>query len=128
MFADSQNKDMPDLINFITTNGYELEDVKYNPRFGATATAIFSKMTHIVDIEGNDINDAQINISIEFDTRFDYKNGVLDEEEGIVYDFDVVKAKTFIKKLIAGNYRDATAKGKVKRTRKNRKHLVNRRK
>ena len=55
-------------------------------------------------------------------------NGVLDEEEGIVYDFDVVKAKTFIKKLIAGNYRDANAKGKVKRTRKNRKHLVNRRK
>jgi len=130
------NKDMPELINFLKTNGYELEDVEYNPRFGGSARAIFEKMTHIAEINGNDVNDATINITIDFDTRFDYKNGVEDEEEGIVYDFSLEKAKDFINKLMDETYEDVrsrgVAKGKNKnkskskrirrKTRKNRKH------
>ena len=130
--VEPDNNDMPALINFLKTNGYELEDVKYNPRRGGSAQAIFTKMTHIAELDGNDINDATINIEIDFDTRFDYKNGVFDEEEGYVYDFSLDKARAFIEKLIDGNYEDATGNGKRKRkgkgkrigtrkTRKNRK-------
>ena len=117
------NRDMPDLINFIKTNGYELEDVKYNRRSGDSARAIFSKMTHIND-DGNDINDATITISIDFDRRFDYKNIAWMEED---HDQEEILDKTgdFIQKLIDGNYEDrgvGVSKGKKKRkTRKNRK-------
>jgi hypothetical protein len=129
MYAPS-NRDMPDLVNFLKTNGYELDRVKYNPRREDEATAIFSKMTHIDEINGNDVNDATINVTIDFDTRFDYKNGVEDEEEGMVYKFSLEKADDFIQKLIDGNYDDrgvGVAKGKNKskrsrKTRKNRKH------
>ena len=57
-----------------------MEDVKYNRRSGDSARAIFSKMTHIND-DGNDINDATITISIDFDRRFDYKNIAWMEED-----------------------------------------------
>jgi hypothetical protein len=122
------NRDMPELINFIKTNGYELEDVKYNRRSGDSARAIFSKMTHIND-DGNDINDATITISIDFDRRFDYKNIAWMEEDPDQEEI-LDKAGDFIQKLIDGNYEDrgvGVAKGKKKRknkrkTRKNRKH------
>ena len=118
------NRDMPELINFIKTNGYELEDVKYNRRSGDSARAIFSKMTHIND-DGNDINDAMITISIKFDRRFDYKNIAWMEED---HDQEEIldKVGDFIQKLIDGNYEDrgvGVSKVKKKRkTRKNRKH------
>jgi len=117
------NRDMPDLINFIKTNGYELEDVKYNQRSGDSARVTFSKMTHISD-NGNDINDAMITISIKFDRRFDYKNIAWMEED---HEQEEILDKTgdFIQKLIDGNYEDrcvGVSKGKNKRkTRKNRK-------
>jgi hypothetical protein len=83
-------------------------------------------MTHIND-DGNDINDATITISIDFDRRFDYKNIAWMEED---HDQEEIldKAGDFIQKLIDGNYDDrgvGIAKGKKKRkrkTRKNRKH------
>ena len=118
------NRDMPELINFIKTNGYELEDVTYNQRSGDSARATFSKMTHISD-NGNDINDAMITISIKFDRRFDYKNIAWMEED---HDQEEIldKVGDFIQKLIDGNYEDrgvGVSKGKKKRkTRKNRKH------
>ena len=118
------NRDMPELINFIKTNGYELEDVKYNQRSEDSARATFSKMTHISD-NGNDINDAMITISIKFDRRFDYKNIAWMEED---HDQEEIldKVGDFIQKFIDGNYEDrgvGVSKGKKKRkTRKNRKH------
>ena len=122
------NKDMPALINFLKTNGYELEDVKYNPRRGDSAEAIFSKMTHIAELDGNDINDATIAISIDFDRRFDYKNGVFNEEEGFVYDFSLDKARHYIERLIDESYDTGNGNGKGKgrkgtrrKTRKNRR-------
>lgn len=126
---ESDNNDMPALINFLKTNGYDLEHVSYNPR-GDTGKAIFSKMTHIAELDGNDINDATINIEIEFDARFDYKNAVYDEDEGFIYDFNSDKVMDYIKKLINGTYENAKgAKGNGKRkTRKNMKTRKNRKK
>ena len=130
----TSNRDMPKLIDFLKTNEYKLEDVEYNPRRGGSARAIFEKWAHIDEINGNDVNDATINITIDFDTRFDYKNGVDDEEEGMVYDFSLEKAKDFINKLMDETYEGdrgvGVAKGKNKskskrikrKTRKNRKH------
>ena len=124
------NKDMPSLIIFLKTNGYELEDVKYNPRRGDSAEAIFSKMTHITELDGNDINDATISISIDFDRRFDFKNGVFNAEEGFVYDFSLDKARHYIERLIDESYDTGNGNGKGKgngkgngnrKTRKNRK-------
>ena len=123
--AKPDNNDMPALINFLKTDGYELEDVKYNPKFGGSAQAIFTKMAHIAELDGNDINDASISIEIDFDRRFDYKNAVFDEEEGFIYDFSLEKARDYIEKLINGNYENAKGNGKRK-TRKNMKTRKNR--
>jgi hypothetical protein len=123
------NRDMPELINFIKVNGYDLEKVEYNPRSGGNARAIFSKMTHIND-DGNDINDATITISIDFDTRFDYKNIAWLEEEQTREDI-LDKAEDFIQQLMDETYDDRGVgvgkgkrnKGKKKRkTRKIKKH------
>jgi len=65
-------------------------------------------------------------ITVDFDTRFDYKNGVYDEEEGMTYDFDKTKAHDFIEKLVDGTYGGGKRKGrkgsrKTRKTRKNRR-------
>jgi hypothetical protein len=125
MSSDS-NRDMPKLIDFLKTNEYELENVKYNPG-GGSATAIFSKMAHIDEINGNDVNDATINITIDFDTRFDYKNGVDDEEEGMVYDFSLEKAKDFINKLSDKTYGGGMNKSKGGKTKRNKSQGKNKR-
>ena len=97
------NNDMPKLINFLRQNDYELEEVQYNPDFGGSARAIFSKMAHIEELDGNDVNDATINITIDFDTRFDYRNAV--EDEGVIYnDFSQARGLQFINHLINRTY------------------------
>jgi len=123
---EPDNQDMPKIINFLKNDGYKFQNIEYNPRFGGSARAIFEKMTHINENNGNDVNDATITITVDFDTRFDYKNGVYDEEEGMIYDFDKIKAHDFIEKLVDGTYGGGKRKGrkgsrKTKKTRKNRR-------
>ena len=86
---EDSNQDMPKIIKFLQDDGYEFQNIDYNPQYGGSARAIFEKMTHIDEINGNDVNDATITVTVDFDRRFDYKNGVEDEEEGIIYDFDL---------------------------------------
>jgi endonuclease IV len=120
---EDSNQDMPKIIKFLQDDGYEFQKIDYNPRYGGSARAIFEKMTHIDEINGNDVNDATITVTVDFDRRFDYKNGVEDEEEGIIYDFDESKARNFIKKLMDGTYGGGKRKGRKSRrkTRKNRR-------
>jgi endonuclease IV len=118
---EDSNQDMPKIIKFLRDDGYKFKKIDYNPRYGGTARAIFEKMTHIEEINGNDVNDATITVTVDFDRRFDYKNGVEDEEEGIIiYDFDETKARNFIKKLMDGTYGGGKRKSRRK-TRKNRR-------
>jgi len=77
------NRDMPELINFLRANGYQLVQVQYNPQFGASARAIFTKDANIVELDGSDVNDATINITIDFDRRLDYRNATINEEEEV---------------------------------------------
>ena len=119
---EPSNQDMPKIIKFLQDDGYEFQKIDYNPRFGGSARAIFEKMTHINEINGNDVNDATITVTVDFDTRFDYKNGVEDEEEGIIYDFDAGKARNFIEKLMNGTYGGGKRKGSRKSKRKTRKN------
>lgn len=119
---EPSNQDMPKIIKFLQDDGYEFQKIDYNPRFGANARAIFEKMTHIDEINGNDVNDATITVTVDFDRRFDYKNGVEDEEEGIIYDFDAGKARNFIEKLMNGTYGGGKRKGSRKSRRKTRKN------
>ena len=119
---EPSNQDMPKIIKFLQDDGYEFQEIDYNPQYGASARAIFEKMTHIDEINGNDINDATITVTVDFDTRFDYKNGVEDEEEGIIYDFDESKARNFIQKLMDGTYGGGKRKGSRKSRRKTRKN------
>jgi hypothetical protein len=79
-------------------------------------------MTHIDENNGNDVNDATITVTVDFDTRFDYKNGVEDEEEGMIYDFDENKAQDFIEKIMDGTYGGGKRKGSRKSRRKTRKN------
>jgi hypothetical protein len=112
---EDSNRDMPDLINFLTEKSYRLDRVSFNPPYGSTAIATFSKNTHIDDLGGNDINDANIKITIEFDKRFDYRNALevadADEDEpGVItytytYDhFNEASIQQFINKLINRTY------------------------
>ena len=123
---EDSNQDMPKIIKFLQDDGYEFQKIDYNPRYGGSARAIFEKMTHIDEINGNDVNDATITVTVDFDRRFDYKNGVEDEEEGIIYDFDADKAHDFIEKLMDGTYGGGKRKGRKgrkgrRKTRKNRR-------
>jgi endonuclease IV len=119
---EDSNQDMPKIIKFLKDDGYKFKKIDYNPQFGGSARAIFEKWTHIDEINGNDVNDATITVTVDFDTRFDYKNGVEDEEEGIIYDFDETKARNFIKKLMDGTYGGGKRKGSRKSRRKTRKN------
>ena len=38
------NQDMPKMIKFLQDNGYEFQNIDYNPRFEDRARAIFEKM------------------------------------------------------------------------------------
>jgi hypothetical protein len=122
---EDSNQDMPKIIKFLQDDGYKFKNIDYNPRFGGTARAIFEKMAHIEEIDGNDVNDGSITVTVDFDTRFDYKNGVEDEEERIIYDFDESKARNFIKNLMDGTYgggKRKARKGSRKSRRKTRKN------
>jgi hypothetical protein len=121
---EPSNQDMPKMIKFLQDNGYEFQNIDYNPRFEDRARAIFEKMTHITEVGGNDINDATITVTVDFDTRFDYKNEVVDEEEGMIYNFDEDKAHDFIEKIMNGTYGGGKRKGRKgsrRKTRKNRR-------
>jgi hypothetical protein len=121
---EPSNQDMPKMIKFLQDNGYEFQNIVYNPRVKDRARAIFKKMTHIMEVGGNDINDATITVTVNFDTRFDYKNGVVDEEEGMIYNFDEDKAHDFIEKIMNGTYGGGKRKGRKgsrRKTRKNRR-------
>ncbi len=119
---EPSNQDMPKIIKFLQDDGYKFKKIDYNPQFGGSARAIFEKMTHIEEIDKNDVNDGSITVTVDFDIRFDYKNGVEDEEEGIIYDFDESKARNFIKKLMDGTYGGGKRKGSRKSRRKTRKN------
>jgi hypothetical protein len=119
---EPSNQDMPKIIKFLQDDGYKFKKIDYNPQFGGTARAIFEKMAHIEEIDKNDVNDGSITVTVDFDRRFDYKNGVEDEEEGIIYDFDETKARNFIKKLMDGTYGGGKRKGSRKSRRKTRKN------
>ena len=66
-------------------------------------------------MNGNYVNDSFIKIKVDFDTRFDYKNILQDEEEG-TYIYDENKAESFITKLMDGTYGSGKGKGKGSRT------------
>ena len=118
------NSDIRNIIHFLSTQGYQFKGIDYNPRFGASARAKFEKTSGMDEINGNYVNDSSIEVTVDFDHRYDYKNGVEDEEEGMVYDYDATKADAFIRSLIAGTYGGRKSKGKrsAKRSRKSRKH------
>jgi hypothetical protein len=98
------NNDMPKLINFLTQNGYLLEQVQYNPDRGASARAIFEKQAPITELNGNYVNDTTIRLSVDFDKTIDYRNGVDDEEEGMIYNYSQARGLQFITELINGTY------------------------
>ena len=97
---ERSNRDMPELINFLRANNYRLDSVSFNPRFRGTTTAKFSKMANIDDINGNDVNDASIDITVDFDSRFDYRNAIIAEDGEVVYnDLTQVDREQFVNQL-----------------------------
>jgi hypothetical protein len=110
------------ILQCLKTNGYELEDVEDSDEMEGMMRAIFKKDVGFSEMDGNYVNDAFIKIKIDFDSRFDYKNNVKneDEEGEIIYDYDANKARDFIEQLMDGNY--GGGKRRRRKTRKNRKN------
>lgn len=117
------NQDMPNLIKFLQNDGYVFEEIDFDPRFGGSARAIFNKMAHIEEINGNDVNDASISVTVDFSTNFDYKRGV--ENDGVVEypDYSREAGEIFIRKLLDKTY----GRGKIKVRKSRRKTHKNRR-
>ena len=89
------------LLNYLVTNGYEFKETReaFDDRYQYPddAIALFSKKLSYSDTEGNWINDSGIKVSIQFETRADYKNF-----EKNAYDEDkyIGEPETFITGLI----------------------------
>ena len=79
---NNDNNDMPDLINFLKQNGYRFDGTN---QIRATSIATFSKDAGITELNGDYVNDANINITINFDPRFDYNNATINDGE-VIYD------------------------------------------
>ena len=118
---EPSNQDMPTLINFLRANNYQLEQVQYNPQFGGSARAIFVKQAPITELNGNYVNDTTIRLSVDFDTTIDYRSGVEDEEEGMIYNYSQARGQQFINMLMNGTYDQPTTGGKRKGSRKSRR-------
>jgi len=120
---EPSNQDMPKIIKFLKDDGYEFQKIDFDPRYGGSARAIFEKMAHIAELDGNDINDATINVTVDFSTGFDYKTGVINEDEGIVEypDYSKEAGETFIRKLMDGTYGGGRRRKSRRKTRKNRR-------
>jgi hypothetical protein len=111
------------IIQCLRTNGYELEDIEESDEMEGNMCATFRKDVDFSEMNGNYVNDSFIKIKVDFDSRFDYKNILEDEEDG-TYIYDENKAHSFITKLMNGTYGEGKRNGKGKgkrKTRKNRK-------
>ena len=110
---EPSNRDMPNLINFLRASNFKLDSVSFDPQFGGTTTAKFSKFAHIDEINVNDVNDASIDITIDFDHRFDFRNAVEDEEEGLIYnDFTQARREQYVYQLWNKTYDNPAPKQK----------------
>jgi hypothetical protein len=108
------------ILQCLRTNGYELEDIEESDEQEVFICATFKKDVAFSEMNGNEVNDSFIQIKVDFDARFDYKNILEDEEDG-TYIYDVDKAESFITKLMNGTY-DGKRTGKgIRKTQKNRK-------
>lgn len=122
--ADTNMIEIKRLLNYLVTNGYEFKetreafDDKY--QYPDDAIAFFSKKLSYSDTEGNWINDSGIKVSIQFETRADYKNFEKNEDEDNIY---IGEPDTFITGLIEEIKTSSSLGGKSKRNkRKTRKN------
>ena len=119
---DTADFEIKQILQCLKTNGYELEGIEDSDEMQGNMCATFRKDVQFSEMNGNYVNDSFIKIKVDFDSRFDYKNIVRDEEDGD-YIYDENKAHDFIEKLMDGTYGGGKRKGKKSRrkTRKNRR-------
>lgn len=108
------------ILQCLKTNGYELEAIEDSDEMQVNMCATFRKDVEFSEMNGNYVNDSFIKIKVDFDSRFDYKNIVRDEDGEYIYDEN--KAYNFIEKLMDGTYgRIRKGKKSRRKTQKNRK-------
>ena len=94
---DTGETELSRLLYCLKENGYEYESVNKSDTWYGYMDATFVKPIKFVGNDGNYINDSHINVKIEFDNRFDYKNIEQDEEGDYIH--DKTNAENFIKAL-----------------------------
>jgi hypothetical protein len=100
------------LLKCLLANNYEFEGTSEEDRYPDAATAHFTKPLDFSDTDGNSINDSYIKVSIQFETRADYKHFEKNENEDNVYAGDT---NDFISGLIEETHKTLRKK---RRTRK----------
>ena len=134
---DRPDTELKKIVDYLATNSYEFEgttsEVIINrSRYPDDAIAYFKKNIDYTDPDGNRFNDSEINVSIQFKKRADYKNfthyGIdVDEREGD--DEYIGDPDDFIRGLMGEEIQGSTARGtrrKNRKTRRNKRKSSNR--
>jgi hypothetical protein len=124
---DTGKIELQRILNCLKDNKYEYMDSLEPGKFDGCYNVKFKKDIMYSDKEGTYINDRHINVTIEFDTSFDYKTEYIKDRNG---DFqynskNADKAQQFIEQVMDDTYDSPSASskkgGRRKKTRKNKK-------
>jgi hypothetical protein len=110
------------ILNCLKENKYDMDSLDAG-KYDGCYNVKFKKEIMYSDKEGTYINDRHINVTIEFDTSFDYKTEYIKDRNG---DFqynskNADKAQQFIEQLMDDTYASSKKGGRRKQTRKNKK-------
>lgn len=100
---DTGKRELQRIINCMKENKYEYDESLYAGKYEGYYKLNFVKQINYSDIEGTNINDRRIKVTIEFDTSFDYETEYKKNIDGdFFYDdnTNANKAYKFIKQII----------------------------
>jgi len=113
------------ILQCLKKNGFDFGGIEDSDETHGFMNAYFNKDVEFDDIDGNDVNDSQMIIKVEFDSRMDPEHSYYNEENEYVPDIE--RGKEFISTIFdefAGGKRK-TKKNKSRRKNKKNKKTKN---
>ena len=113
------------ILQCLKKNGFDFGGIEDSDEAHGFMNAYFNKDVEFDDIDGNDVNDSQMIIKVEFDSRMDPEHSYYNEENEYVPDIE--RGKEFISTIFdefAGGKRK-TKKNKSRRKNKKNKKTKN---
>jgi hypothetical protein len=108
------------ILQCLKKNGFDFGGIEDSDEAHGFMNAYFNKDVEFDDIDGNDVNDSQMIIKVEFDSRMDPEHSYYNEENEYVPDIE--RGKEFITNLFnkfAGGKRKTKKNKSRRKTKKN---------